>query len=97
MGHSNRGHFRGYVVACVSVAAAGLSIRLLQAVGYTGFSPLFAALIICAWYGGIGPAAFLRRRLRRCRCRYVYQQMSTYLQELQEPMQRTAAQSERKR
>ncbi|MGA2582070.1 MAG: HAMP domain-containing sensor histidine kinase [Tepidisphaeraceae bacterium] len=57
MGHSDRGHFRGYVVACVAVAAAGLSIRLLQAVGYTGFSPLFAALIICAWYGGVGPAA----------------------------------------
>ncbi len=49
-------HVRGYVVTCAAVAAAALLIRLLQAVGYVGLSPLFAALIVSAWYGGIGPA-----------------------------------------
>jgi signal transduction histidine kinase len=57
MEYSPRESFRGYVVTCVAIAAAGVSIRLLQAVGYAGFSPLFAALIVSAWYGGIGPAA----------------------------------------
>ena len=52
---STENQLRGYAVACVSVALAGLCIHLLQAVGYTGFSPLFAALIVSAWYGGIGP------------------------------------------
>jgi signal transduction histidine kinase len=45
------------VVTCVAVAAAAVSIRLLQAVGYSGLSPLFAALILSAWYGGVGPAS----------------------------------------
>ena len=57
MEHNSREGFRGYVVACIAVAAAGVSIRLLQAFGYAGFSPLFAALIVSAWYGGIGPAS----------------------------------------
>jgi signal transduction histidine kinase len=57
MEHHAHAHFRGYVVTSVAVAAAGLLIRVLQAFGYTGFSPLFAALIVSAWYGGIGPAA----------------------------------------
>ena len=56
MDSSNSNQLRGYVVTCVSVALAGLCIHLLQAFGYTGFSPLFAALIVSAWYGGIGPA-----------------------------------------
>lgn len=41
----------------IAVLAAVICIRLLQAVGYAGFSPLFAGLIVSAWYGGIGPAA----------------------------------------
>ncbi len=57
MEQNNSWQFRGYVVTCIAVVAAGLLIRLLQAFGYTGFSPLFAALIVSAWYGGIGPAA----------------------------------------
>jgi signal transduction histidine kinase len=57
MEHTYSGQFRGYAVTVVAVAAAGVAIHLLQAVGYTGFSPLFAALIVSAWYGGIGPAA----------------------------------------
>jgi signal transduction histidine kinase len=48
---------RGYAVTFIAVAAAGVLIRLLQTVGYQGFSPLFAALIVSAWYGGVGPAA----------------------------------------
>ena len=56
MEQSPKIQLRGYVVACIAVAAAGLSIHLLQAVGYMGYSPLFAALIVSAWYGGIGPA-----------------------------------------
>jgi signal transduction histidine kinase len=56
MEHNTRGHFRGYVVTCIAVVGAALLIRLLQVVGYAGFSPLFAALIVSAWYGGIGPA-----------------------------------------
>jgi signal transduction histidine kinase len=56
MEYNPRAQIRGYVVAFVAVAVAGLSIHLLQAVGYTGYSPLFAALIVSAWYGGIGPA-----------------------------------------
>jgi len=43
------------MVTCVSVTLAGLCIHLLRAAGYAGFSPLFAALIVSAWYGGIGP------------------------------------------
>ncbi|HEY1686562.1 MAG TPA: HAMP domain-containing sensor histidine kinase [Tepidisphaeraceae bacterium] len=50
-------HIRGYAVTCAAIIAAGISIKLLQAVGYAGFSPLFAALIVGAWYGGIGPAS----------------------------------------
>jgi signal transduction histidine kinase len=57
MEHNPGGQFRGYALTCVVVAVAGLSIRLLQTFGYAGFSPLFAALIVSAWYGGIGPAA----------------------------------------
>ena len=45
------------MTTCLAVVAAALLIRLLQAVGYVGLSPLFAALIVSAWYGGIGPAA----------------------------------------
>jgi signal transduction histidine kinase len=48
--------WRAYLVTCIAVAAAGLAIRLLQTFGYAGFSPLFAALIVSAWYGGVGPA-----------------------------------------
>ena len=57
MKHGRLDDVRGYVVTFVAVAAAGVSIRLLQTVGYEGFSPLFAALIVSAWYGGVGPAA----------------------------------------
>jgi len=56
MEHHPNGHFRGYLVTGIAVAAAGLLIRVLQTLGYAGFSPLFAALIVSAWYGGIGPA-----------------------------------------
>jgi signal transduction histidine kinase len=50
------GNVRGYLMTCGTVAAAAVLIRVLQAFGYAGFSPLFAALIVSAWYGGIGPA-----------------------------------------
>jgi signal transduction histidine kinase len=56
MNSPSQGNVRGYLLACVAVAAAGLAIHLLQAVGYAGLSPLFAGLIVTAWYGGIGPA-----------------------------------------
>lgn len=46
---------RGYIVTIVAVAVAVVLIRLLQVLGYAGFSPLFGALIVSAWYGGIGP------------------------------------------
>jgi signal transduction histidine kinase len=53
---NSRWNFRGYLVTCIAVVGAVLLIRLLQLVGYSGLSPLFAALIVSAWYGGIGPA-----------------------------------------
>lgn len=53
---NSRWNFRGYVVTCIAVVGAALLIRLLQMLGYAGLSPLFAALIVGAWYGGIGPA-----------------------------------------
>jgi signal transduction histidine kinase len=57
MDQDSKTQYRGYILTCVAVAVAGLSIRLLQMAGYAGLSPLFAALIVSAWYGGIGPAA----------------------------------------
>jgi len=58
IGTSSRRHFNGYLVALSAVAIAALLIRLLQSMGYAGLSPLFAAVVISAWYGGIGPAVF---------------------------------------
>jgi len=58
MDAASRGRFRGYVVAAVAIIIAAILIRLLQAMGYVGLSPLFAAVIISAWYGGMGPAVF---------------------------------------
>ena len=49
--------FGGYLLTCAAVLLAAALIRLLQAIGYQGLSPLFAALIVSAWYGGVGPAA----------------------------------------
>ena len=46
----------GYVITVLAIGGAVLLIEALHAVGYTGLSPLFAALIVGAWYGGIGPA-----------------------------------------
>lgn len=58
IGTSSRRQARGYVVALAAVTIAAVLIRLLQSMGYAGLSPLFAAVVISAWYGGIGPAVF---------------------------------------
>jgi signal transduction histidine kinase len=46
----------GYGLAIVSVAMAMLLTRFLRGIGDSGISPLFfAAVLLSAWYGGLGP------------------------------------------
>ena len=45
-----------YSLAAISVCAATAATRALRGVGDSGISPLFfAAVLLSAWYGGLGP------------------------------------------
>jgi signal transduction histidine kinase len=47
--------FREYLISLLAIAlSAGLLIAL-QRIGYHGLSPLMAAVVVSAWYGGLGP------------------------------------------
>ncbi len=46
---------REYFVALLATATAIGLVLALQRVGYTGLSPLLGAVVISAWYGGLGP------------------------------------------
>ena len=44
-----------YVIALLATAIATGLLIALQRVGYHGLSPLMAAVVVSAWYGGLGP------------------------------------------
>jgi K+-sensing histidine kinase KdpD len=46
---------REYLVSLLATLAASILVLALGRVGYTGNSPLLGAVVISAWYGGLGP------------------------------------------
>ncbi len=46
---------REYLTAILAVAISTGMVLALQRVGYHGLSPLMAAVVVSAWYGGLGP------------------------------------------
>lgn len=44
-----------YLTSLLATGIASGLILALQRTGYHGFSPLFAAVVVSAWYGGLGP------------------------------------------
>jgi signal transduction histidine kinase len=55
MSITRRARLLEYAVALVATAAASGLVLALQRMGYTGLSPLLGAVVVSAWYGGIGP------------------------------------------
>jgi signal transduction histidine kinase len=47
---------KGYAVALSATAMATALLMALQRTGYHGLSPLMAAVVVSAWYGGLGPS-----------------------------------------
>lgn len=49
--------FREYLTGLLAVAVSVGLVLALQRIGYHGLSPLMAAVVVSAWYGGLGPGA----------------------------------------
>jgi signal transduction histidine kinase len=47
--------FREYLIALLATAISAGLLLALQRIGYHGLSPLMAAVVVSAWYGGLGP------------------------------------------
>jgi signal transduction histidine kinase len=47
--------FREYLIALLATAISAGLVLALQRMGYHGLSPLMAAVVVSAWYGGLGP------------------------------------------
>ncbi|MGD0390947.1 MAG: HAMP domain-containing sensor histidine kinase [Tepidisphaeraceae bacterium] len=50
--------FREYLAALLATGIATGLILALQRTGYHGTAPLFGAVVVSAWYGGVGPGMF---------------------------------------
>lgn len=44
-----------YLAALLATAAGAALVLALQRMGYNGLSPLLGAVVVSAWYGGLGP------------------------------------------
>jgi signal transduction histidine kinase len=57
MNRSGFSRFREYLTALLAVAVSAGLVLALQRLGYHGLSPLMSAVVVSAWYGGLGPGA----------------------------------------
>ncbi|HET6249344.1 MAG TPA: HAMP domain-containing sensor histidine kinase [Tepidisphaeraceae bacterium] len=57
--HGPKSALQRYTLALISVCVAMVATRVLRGIGDAGITPLFfAAVLLSAWYGGLGPGLF---------------------------------------